>query len=285
MLPSRIRNSIYDLLPTPIRLQGRAFFSNYLLDLSDRLSGKADPDIPPRHLNISGDGPFRQYGQNNVELCRKYAGLEPGDAVLDIGCGIGRTAIALAGFLQPPGRYAGFDVIRFAVGWCQKHIQSRYPNFSFVHADVHNRTYNSGGLLKPDRYRFPYKDGEFSFALATSIFTHLMPDAAERYIAEAARVLKPQGTFLSTWFLFEDGVAQASESHLERFPHRFERHAQGSLHAPEQAVAFEKAYVEHLFLANNFDVEGLHKGDWSGTADHIESMQDVIVARRLPKSS
>jgi SAM-dependent methyltransferase len=282
VLPGVLKRSIYNRLPTPIRIQGPSFFRNYLLDLSDRLNGRADPNIPPRHLNISGDGPFSVYGRNTVELCRKYAGLQADDAVLDIGCGIGRTAIALTDFLQPPGRYAGFDVIRFAIAWCKKHIQSRNPVFVFTHADVQNQTYNPAGAEAASHYRFPYEEAGFTFALATSVFTHLMPNAAERYIAEAARVLRSGGKFLSTWFLLEESSDSMQTARLatERFPYQFERHAQASLHAPEQAVAYRKGYVKRVFAANNFVIEGIHKGDWSEPPDHIESMQDVIVASR-----
>lgn len=231
---------------------------------------------------MSGDGPFCLYGRNTVELCRKYAGLQADDAVLDIGCGIGRTAIALADFLQPPGRYAGFDVIKFAIAWCKKHIQSRHPAFSFTYADVHNQTYNPAGAVAAAQFRFPYNEAGFSFALATSVFTHLMPDASEHYIAEAARVLKSGGKFLSTWFLLEESADSVQTARLatERFPYQFERHAQASLHAPERAVAYRKSYVEHLFSINGFVVEGIYKGDWSEAPDYIESMQDVIVVSR-----
>ncbi len=279
MSPGDLKYSVYNLLPTPIRVQGRSFFRNYLLDFADRLGGKADPGIPPRHLNISGDGPFRLYGRNTVELCRRYAGLNVHDAVLDIGCGIGRTALALTEFLKEPGRYAGFDIIRFAVAWCQEHIALEHPNFSFLHADVKNRTYNPSGGSRPEHYTFPYQNGEFSFALATSLFTHLMPGAAQHYIAEISRVLRPGSSVLTTWFLLDEQTNSVIASN--QFPHRFEHHCQATLQAPEQAVAFDRNYVERVFKANQFELTGRYRGDWSRPADPIESMQDIIVARRI----
>jgi SAM-dependent methyltransferase len=114
------------------------------------------------------------------------------------------------------------------------------------------------------------------------LFTHVLPAAAENYVAEASRVLKPGGRFLSTWFLLDAAVEQAlGEGRTSvSFAHRFQRHAQTNLHAPEQAVAFPRDYVLEVFARNGFTVDGVYRGDWSGFPDKIDSMQDVIVAHR-----
>ena len=74
--------------------------------------------------------------------------------------------------------------------------------FAFVHADLRNTAYNPGGALDADSYRFPYGDGAFDLVIATSLFTHLLPAAAEHYLSEAARVLAPGGRLFCTWLLF-----------------------------------------------------------------------------------
>jgi SAM-dependent methyltransferase len=271
----------FSLLPSPIRIQGLSFFRNYLLDLRESLSGQRDSETPPRHLNISGAGPFRVYGRNTVDLCRMHAGLAADDVVLDIGCGIGRTALALSGYLTN-GEYYGFDVIRFAVKWCREHIGVRHPNFHFAHADIFNLTYNPRGKIAAESFGFPYADGAASFALATSLFTHVLPEAADNYVAEAGRVLKPGGRMLSTWFLLDAEVehALAEGRTAVSFAHRFARHAQTNLHAPEQAVAFPRDYVLGVFERNGFVVDAVYRGDWTGIPNKVDSMQDVVIAHR-----
>jgi 2-polyprenyl-3-methyl-5-hydroxy-6-metoxy-1,4-benzoquinol methylase len=59
-----------------------------------------------------------------VDLC----GLQPGDAVLDVGCGSGRMALPLAGHLNREGRYASFDVSSDAIAWPWSSIPSRHPD-------------------------------------------------------------------------------------------------------------------------------------------------------------
>ena len=50
---------------------------------------------PPRAINFAGGGDFRQIGDNQVAILVARAGLSEHDRVLDIGCGIGRIAMAL----------------------------------------------------------------------------------------------------------------------------------------------------------------------------------------------
>ncbi len=216
-------------------------------------------------------------------LCRSLAGLKQDDRILDVGCGIGRTAMPMANFLSPEGRYAGFDVIRFAIRWCRKHISERHPNFTFTHADVRNALYNPRGTIAPDRYAFPFSSAEFTFCLATSVFTHLLPATAEHYLAEIARTLCRDGRFLSTWFLLDETTeaSLAGSTATMQFAHRFNNHAQGSRERPEEKVAYRRSYVEDLFAKNGLAITNIHHGGWSGAADSINSGQDVIVARRL----
>ncbi len=54
--------------------------------------------------------------------------------------------------------------------------------------------------------------------------------------------MSPGGCFLSTWFLL--GGENRLGSHKVQFPYAFEEYALHSLHAPEQAVAYRRDYVE-----------------------------------------
>src|SRR5207302_825955 len=75
---------------------------------------------------------------------RDLAALRRDERVLDVGCGIGRMARPLAGYLGPEGSYDGFDVNREGIAWCQERYAG-HPNFRFTAVDLHNRRYNPQG--------------------------------------------------------------------------------------------------------------------------------------------
>jgi len=82
-----------------------------------------------------------------------------------------------------------------------RRISPRWPNFEFSWAPIYNAKYNPFGTISATGFRFPYEDASFDFAFATSLFTHIVRDEARHYLAETARVLKPGGSCLLTFFL------------------------------------------------------------------------------------
>jgi SAM-dependent methyltransferase len=215
------------------------------LDLADRLGGRADPLVPPRRLSgFVGDSDFRETGDEFLRLFVELGGLRPEDRVLDVGCGIGRMARPLAGYLQPPGAYEGFDVVPEGITWCAERYRGRHPNFSFKVAAVNNRLYRPEGGVPARDYTFPYRDGSFDFAFATSVFTHLLPDEADRYLAETARVLRPGGRLLATFFLLApDTPRPSSPGGRFTFPHDHGDYATDSDEVPEEAVAYRERWL------------------------------------------
>src|SRR5690349_1101666 len=86
-------------------------------DALDRVRGRQDPLVPPRRLQFVGAGDFAATGDEFLGHLVDLAGLEPTSDVVDIGCGIGRIARPLAGYLTT-GSYAGFDVDPRGIAWC-----------------------------------------------------------------------------------------------------------------------------------------------------------------------
>jgi len=234
--------------------------------------------IPPRRLNIAGPGDFRKVGTRWVETMRLTAGLTKTARVLDIGCGIGRIAVGLTDYLSSPGSYRGFDVIPFATEWCRKEISSRFPKFAFDHVDVHNDSYNPNGRMSPTDFRFPYPDGEFDFIIATSLFTHLLPESVERYLSEIARVGRPRAKVFSTWYLQGDQLPLTPASRL-RFPADRGDYALASERTPTAAVRYSMKWVSMEMSRWGLALDGVVPGAWRGV-DGRHS-QDLVLASVL----
>ena len=267
-LPRALRRSFRRALYLPI-------------NLLDALAGRRDPLLPPRGACAVGEGEFRAVGEEFLRHFREIGGLEPGHRVLDVGCGIGRMAVPLTEYLEGKGSYEGFDVSREGVAWCRRAISTRFPHFRFLHVDVANSEYNPGGRVAPGGFRFPYPDASFDFVFATSLFTHLLPDAAARYLAEIGRVLAPGGRAFATAFLMSvearDAIDRGGTSYRFTFaiPGAFLHDAA----APESAVAYEEAEFLRLLGNAGLSLRGdFHRGTWPGRSG--PSFQDIVVADR-----
>ena len=246
-----------------------------------------DEMLPPPGLEDVGGGDLKAIGEAIVGAFREQPGcrLRPDESVLDIGCGIGRVAIPLTQYLdEGRGRYEGFDVMKSHVDFCAGRITPGYPNFRFTHSDVQNSRYNPLGKIPAAAYRFPYDDETFDFAFATSVFTHLLPEAAFRYLQETARVLRRGGRFLATFFLLDDEARAASAAGRSSisFSHRWAE----SCHVvdpanPEAAVAYDHDFIEALYRRAGLTLAGgVGWGTWSGRAVPWGGYQDQIVAVR-----
>lgn len=247
-------------------------------DAVDAARGRRDPLIPPRRLTgYVGNSDFRATGDEFLGHFRALADLEPSDRVLDVGCGIGRMARVLVPVLAPPGSYDGFDIVAEGIAWCQQHYRDTPAPFRFQHADLRNATYNPEGALQAADYRFPYADGGFDLVLATSVFTHLLPDAADHYLAEAARMLASSGRLFATWCLLL-GEQAASPPPPLRLAQPDGPAAVQDPAEPEAMVAYAEGWVRERLDANGLRLRAIHPGSWSGRAGL--TYQDIVVADR-----
>ncbi|MBD3242396.1 MAG: methyltransferase domain-containing protein, partial [Chitinivibrionales bacterium] len=172
-------------------------------EIVGRLTGKRSGLTPPMWKVYTGRGDFEGVGREFLTHFRDLGGLEPDHRVLDVGSGMGRMAIPLAGYLSSKGSYAGIEIVREGVKWCNKHVCPLHPNFTFIHADIENELYNPKGSCQAHAYRFPFPDGSFDFVFLTSVFTHMHPSAVRNYLHEIARVLSPGGHCLFTCSLLD----------------------------------------------------------------------------------
>jgi SAM-dependent methyltransferase len=132
---------------------------------------------------------FLIVGESWAQVITKF--LRPGDAVLDIGCGCGRTARFLIYF--PDIRYIGFDIFNPSIEWCVSALVPLNRTFEFHHFDGISEWYNPRGSLTLRQYRFPADTGSINMAIGASIFTHLKELDATHYLEETHRVLTEGG--------------------------------------------------------------------------------------------
>lgn len=244
--------------------------------------GEADGLMPPRRLSFVGRGDFERTGREYLSHFVELGGLQPGDRVLDMGCGIGRMAIPLIDYLDDSGSYAGFDVGRAMIRWCGREITARRSDFEFTWAPVYNQKYNPFGSISGAEFHFPYEDGSFDFVFATSLFTHLVRAETEHYLRETARVLRPGGTCLLTFFLLDEhaeGEMAAGRASFD-FRHPIEGGFTTDPGQPEEAIAFRAEDLREMLAAVGLEVqEPIRFGLWSNHPGGPAG-QDIVIAKR-----
>jgi SAM-dependent methyltransferase len=269
----------------PVRVQ-RAIKFTYcsVWDAYDAVTGNRPKGYPPHRRNFVGGTDFAEVGTEFTGHLRTLAGLKPDEHILDIGCGIGRMAIPLSGYLYSAGGYDGFDIRADGIAWCRDNIGSAFPNFRFAHADIRNTFYNPTGIGAAHEFVFPYGDGTFDCVLAASVFTHMLGVDTLHYLDEISRVLKPGGRCLLTFFLLNANVHAriASDVTTAVFPyadadspHMFFSHK----NLPEAEIAYDEPWILDALKTRGLD-DGLHvhRGRWSGVQGL--SYQDMLVCRK-----
>ncbi len=253
-----------------------------VLDALDAALGRRNELTPPRRLIFVGRGRFLEIGNEFTEYFKQLVDLKPNQRVLDVGCGIGRIAIPLTKYLSADGSYDGFDIVPQGIAWCREKISARYPNFRFQLADIRNSEYNPRGAKTAAEFRFPYEDRSFDFVFLTSVFTHMLPADVENYLSEMARVLRPGGRCLATWFLLnpESKALLADGRATVDFRHTIEGCLITDRDAPEAAVAYEEARVMEMYARAGLVIDPpVRYGSWCGRSDYL-SFQDICIVRR-----
>jgi len=236
--------------------------------------------MPPQLFNYVGGVEFSGIGKEHFNHILQFTDVKPNESILDVGCGIGRVTIHFIDYIDKNGRYEGFDVVKKGIDWCNVKITKKYPNFSFRHANIYNKEYNKKGTIDANNFVFPYKDSSFDFAFATSVFTHMLPDAIVQYLKEIHRVLKRRGRFFISCFLLNED----SEKHMSHSEFNFKRvnNRYGVMveDNPEAAIAYEENFFKEIFFEAKLNIiHPVHYGTWSGRKSTVHG-QDIIVGEK-----
>jgi SAM-dependent methyltransferase len=248
------------------------------------LDPEEDSLVPPRELWIGPEDSIAHYYRwiwEYLAYLTLVVGLEREDAVLELGCGHGRTARGLLAYLRSPGRYVGLDVDARRLEDARARISVRWPNFEFVLADVRNAAYNPSGNTHAKDYRFPFADGIFDVVYAASLFTHLLPDETANYFRETRRVLKANGRCLFSCFVLDRYRGPGTSiSPLYEFEHTlpgFDGVAVRDPKHPDAAIAYGKNTLTALAQHAGLQVAQILPGLWSENSSWAVNEHDLVI--------
>jgi ubiquinone/menaquinone biosynthesis C-methylase UbiE len=135
-----------------------------------------DPDYFIRFLDeASAEESFQAYKQHSFTLLD----LQPGQHVLDVGCGTGEDARVMAQRVAPGGRVVAVDGSQHMIAVARQRAEGCALPVEFQVADAH---------------RLPFADNSFDASRADRIFMHL--DSPAQALAEMLRVTRPGGRVL-----------------------------------------------------------------------------------------
>jgi len=254
------------------------------VDLADRLTGRHDPRLPPKsHVFTGAPVDFAASGRRTLETICSITDVSPSSRILDVGCGVGRLAIAMPDFLDANGGYEGFDIVPEGIEWCKQHIVGPHDNIHFTLADVYNKEYNPKGSRQPADYQFPYEDESFDAAVLLSVFTHMLPADVDRYVGEIARVLKKNGQICASYSIITPESLQlmATGRGSRHFKYNLGSHWINSKKVPELGVAYDERYLRGIYSKHGLsDPPDIYYGRWCGRSRGLDT-QDVVVATKL----
>jgi ubiquinone/menaquinone biosynthesis C-methylase UbiE len=174
----------------------------------------ADPNLPPgttglilRHavlydltVWLMTLGRERAFRGKILSLAR----LEPGEFVLDVGCGTGALAIEAKRHVGQTGMVYGIDASPEMLA--RAHKKARKAGLEVV-------------LKHAAAQALPFPDAQFDAVLSTMMLHHLPRKAREQCLRESRRVLKPGGRVLVVDFAASAPKKKNFLAHFHRHGH------------------------------------------------------------------
>jgi ubiquinone/menaquinone biosynthesis C-methylase UbiE len=111
----------------------------------------------------------------------RLARVEPGDSVLEVGCGTGTLTLAAKRQAGPSGQVFGIDVIPGMIAASQQKAARAQEEVTFQLGSIDD---------------IPFPASRFDVVICSFMIFHMAEQTRRRGIAEVYRVLKPQGRWL-----------------------------------------------------------------------------------------
>jgi len=274
---------IYYSLPLPLRALCRKIVS-IPSDIKYYLTQPSDAMHPPKGQILIGSGDFLEQGLHQLSLLQRHIDIRPNHEVLDIGCGQGRTAVALTRYLNNMGRYIGIDIMPRAIQWCESRISKRHHNFRFHLIHSHNQLYQDS-LLPKSHILLPFADASFDKCFLFSVFTHLTESSVRGYMAEINRVLRPNEYCLCTMFVYDKGSEHriSDQNDGMKFPYMRSGHRLMNERVEEANVAYDINLISEMVAATGLSITNYTEGYWKDWVKKSaeNSFQDLIILRKL----
>ena len=110
----------------------------------------------------------------------------------------------------------------------------------------------------------------------------MLPADMHNYLSEVARVLKPEGRCVITFFLLNPESLSRIHLNLNTIKVPFEYGSEGCRVAdkkiPDTTVAYDEQFVRSKYSKLGLSIVEVTYGFWSGKNDIVRSLQDVIIA-------
>lgn len=182
--------------------------------MEDDVTKVADPNLPPGTTGLI----LRQAALYDLtvwlmtlgrerafrEKILSLAGLQPGESVLDVGCGTGALAIAAKRHVGPTGMIYGIDASPQMLARADRKARKSGLEIVFRQAPAQ---------------ALPFPDAQFDAVLTTIMLHHLPRKAREQCAREIRRVLKPGGRVLAVDFAAPVRKKKKSLIHFHRHGH------------------------------------------------------------------
>lgn len=166
----------------------------------------------PEDVSVGG-GHFDLLGRAELGVLI-MEGMAPHHTLCDFGCGTGRLAVHAVPYLAT-GRYVGTDIAESMLTSARKRLSRQFLKPASTDVIFMRQ--------RPDVFDVP--TASVDFVCAFSVFTHMEPEDAYRYLKAACRIVRPGGKFVLSCFPIhlaaarEIFVAQAEKTFEERWKH------------------------------------------------------------------
>jgi SAM-dependent methyltransferase len=246
------------------------------------ISGKKQNGFVPDGRISHSQVEYHKQGEKFLSYFREFAGLKPTHAILDLECGMGKTALFLTAFLDESGSYDGLDTDENNIDWCNKHIANKYPNFKFRYCGPVNQFHSNPAFAENGKPALPFPGEKFDFVMVNSVFTHKLPAGVVDSMYEISQVMKPGASCMISMFIIncESEDLMIKKPTETNFPLNKGFYRLQSAKDSNAKIAYDEEWLlEKLELAG-LKMQHINYGEWCGRNSRFD-YEDMIICSKV----